>query len=305
MMKYVGNLRNILAFIILITILLTNTIVPIQQVQAQVDSYQVYLPAIFQGNQTLQDLCLPGNLQWLCLLNQYRTDAGLNPVTNFPDYSPALALHTNYLLLNPDQANFHDEYPNNPGYTDVGEDAGHQSNMARKASTDFQVQETMELWMKFSNHRFAMLHPDLTLSGFDLSCDNSICYSGLNVLGSLPPSYQVTEKNVDYPGDNQTGIPADIFPVTWAFYMPWWRLGCSSDDNDEVYLINADIYNQQNQKISITTTEPNHTDGVWDYKNQVVLTPDQPLLSGQTYRVEMAVRYQGQTYQHTWSFSTR
>ena len=52
MMKYAGNLRTILAFIVLVTILLTNTMVPIQQVQAQVDSYQIYLPAILKGNQT-------------------------------------------------------------------------------------------------------------------------------------------------------------------------------------------------------------------------------------------------------------
>ena len=268
MMKYAGNLRTILAFIVLVTILLTSTMVPIQQVQAQVDSYRVYLPAVLKGNQTSQDVCLPGDLQWLCLLNQYRTAAGLASVLPDLDYRAGLALHNNYLLLNPDQENFHLEYPSNPGYTEEGKIAGSQSNMAKKASTDFQVLETMDLWMKFSSHRYNMLHPDLTLSGFDLSCDNSNCYSGLNVLGSLPASYQVTEMNVRYPGDNQTGIPADIFPVTWGFYMPWTD---QEDDSDEVYLINADIYNQQNQKISITTTEPNHTDGAWDYKNQVSL----------------------------------
>lgn len=301
-MKFTGNLKTIPVLIVLVAILLTNTLVPTQQVQAQEGFYQVYFPLILQGNQTSPQVCLPGDLQWLCLLNQYRTAAGLNTVANFPDYSAALALHTNYLLLNPGQTDFHEEYPYNPGYTEEGEIAGSQSNMAWKASTDFQVQETMELWMKFSSHRYNMLHPDLEFSGFDLSCDTSNCASGLNVLGSLPLSYEVTEQNVYYPGDNQTGIPADIFPVTWGVYMPWTG---HEDDSDEVYLISADIFNQQNQKISITTTEPNHTDGVWNYKNQVVLTPNQSLLSNQTYRVEMTVSFHGQTFQHTWSFSTR
>lgn len=287
---------------LLVPIFLTNIIFPRQPVQAQTDPYRIYLPLITRENQSLQNPCLPGDLQWFCLLNQYRTAAGLNTVSHDSGFSSALALHTNYLLLNPDQTNFHIEDPSRPGYTLAGEVAGGQSNMARKASTDFQVIETMELWMKFSSHRFNMLHPDLIRSGFDLSCDTINCASGLNVLGSLPPSYQVTEKNVYYPGDNQTGIPADIFPVTWGFYMPWTG---SEDDGDEVYLISADIYNQQNQKISITTTEPNHTDNTWDYKNQVVLTPNQPLLSAHSYRVEMTVSFHGQTFQHTWSFSTR
>ncbi len=152
----------------------------------------------------------------------------------------------------------------NPGYTPEGATAGGQSNMAWKSSTNFQVLETMELWMMFSSHRFNMLHPDLIRSGFDLSCDDLNCASGLNVLGSLPFSYQVSEVNVIYPGENQIDIPAGIFPVTWGFYMPWTG---NEDDSDEVELIRGAIYDQHNQEIDITTSEPNHTDDAWDYKN--------------------------------------
>jgi hypothetical protein len=215
-------------------------------------------------------------------------------VSDDPDYDSALALHTNYLLLNPGQINFHEEDPAKPGYTSAGAAAGGSSNMAKKESTNFLVDETMGLWMKTPGHRYHMLHPNLSISGFDLSCDNFNCYSGLNVFRGLLSTPMAL--NVIYPGDNQTDIPADIFPVTWGFYVMPWFGDCIGAD-----LISGDIYNQQNQKISITRVSPDNC----DYRNQVILMPNQALLSNHTYRVEMTVRYQGQTLQRSWTFTTR
>lgn len=269
--------------------------------QAQSKNHTVYLPIIMHHNPAPPD-CLPSAEQWLCLFNQYRSAAGLSTLASNGTMSSDLALHTHYMLLNPEQESFHDEYPNEPGYTVLGETAGHQSNMAKKAGTSLGVKESLELWIGFPSHRYGMLHPDLTSSGFDLSCDLTNCFSGLNVLGSLPSSYLITSQNVVYPGDGQTGIPAVAFPVSWSFYMPW--VG-EEDDSDEVVLISGEIYDQNNQKLSVTWWQPNHDDDSWDYRNQVGLTPSQPLLSLHTYRVEMTVQFHGQTLQKSWHFTTR
>lgn len=282
----------------LVLIIVFHIFSPTASIRAQSnDNNTVYLPLIIQ-----QPACPTSSQQWLCLFNQYRSASGLSALMSNSTMSRDLALHTNYMLLNPDQANFHDEYSYNPGYTELGEVAGHESNMAKKAGTSLTVQESMELWIGFSSHRYHMLHPDLTSSGFDLSCDSANCFSGLNVMGSLPYSYQISNRNIIYPGDGQTGIPAVAFPVSWGFYMPW--VG-EEDDSDEVVLIAGEIYDQNNQKLSITRWQPNHNDGLWEYRNQVVLTPAQPLLSLHTYRVEMTVQFQGQTLQKSWHFTTR
>jgi hypothetical protein len=275
---------------------------PVQKTRAAID-HKVYLPLVMTGGVPSDNqLCPAGDQQWLCLLNQYRDAAAQPDVLVNANYADSLDLHTRYLLLNPGQTDLHAEYPSNPGYTPQGKEAGGQSNMSWKGSVDFTTTETMALWMGVATHRYNMLHPNLSASGYDLSCDGRNCAAGLNILGSLPLSYNISDTDVIYPGENQRGIPAVAFPVTWAFYMPWYG---TESDADEVDLISGEIYDQQNQKIGITRWEPNHTDGRWDYKNQVVLTPVEPLLSGQTYRVEITVRFRGETLQRNWSFSTR
>ena len=296
-----------LKFGLLLMAVFFSLAIPYHSVQAQAEPpFHIYLPAV--NNKGINNLVSPpancdsAANQWLCLLNQYRAAAGLAAVSEDPQDNSALQKHTRYLLLNPGQENLHTEYSQNPGYSEEGKEAGAQSNMAWKASTDFSVQETMELWMRFVGHRYNMLHPDLQSSGFDLNCDAQNCTSGLNILSGLPYSYQISTTNVIYPGENQRGIPAEIFPVTWAFFMPWTG---NESDQDEVVLLSGEIYDQQNQKIALTRSEPNHQDGIWEYKNQIILTPQAALKSGQTYRVELSVRFHGQVYQRNWSFSTR
>jgi len=262
---------------------------------AQAPTYTIYLPLVLQSQ-----TCPENDEQWLCLLNFYRMAATVSPVVAQDASNSSLALHTNYMLLNPDQASFHEEYPANPGYTEKGQQAGMASNMAKGFPPGFTIREAMQLWLKFPNHRYHMLHPNLISSGFDLSCNSQVCFSGLNVLSDIQLSGDTF--HVTYPGDFQSGVPAEIFPITWGIYRTW-QVGMG--DADEIRLVSAVIYNQQNQPIGITTAEPNHDDNAYEYRNQVVLTPVQALISQQTYRVEMTIRYLNQNYQRNWSFTTQ
>lgn len=275
---------------------------PLTTTQAQSGGTTIFLPLLLRQEITAAEACPPASEQWLCLLNEYRSAAGLGLVSHDPAMSSALDLHTHYLLLNPDQANFHLEFENMPGYTLVGKIAGGQSNMAKKAGTSLGVRESMDLWIGYPSHRYHMLHPDLVTSGFNLSCDTANCYSGLNIQGNLPPSYRITSANIVYPASGQTGIPAQTFPISWSFYMPWTG---QEGDAEEADLLSAQLFDQAGNPVAVTLSEPNHQDGLWEYRNQLVMTPVQPLLSQHTYRVEMSARYLGQVLTRSYSFTTR
>ncbi len=271
-------------------------------IQAQSNENTIYLPLVLQQESDPAQIYPPEAEQWLSLLNQYRSVAGLSRVSHDKAMSTALDLHTQYLLLNPAQVNFHEEYEDKSGYTPAGEIAGGQSNMAKKGGTTLSQQESMELWIGYPSHRYHILHPDLITSGFDLSCDLANCYSGLNIQGNLPPSYQISSVNVVYPASGQVDIPAVTFPISWSFYMPWTG---AEDDDQEADLLSGQLFDQNNQVVAVTLTEPNHSDGRWEYRNQLLMTPNQPLLSQHTYRVEMSARFLGQTLTRSYYFSTR
>lgn len=295
--KFNIMMRSLIIFVLFISILPLDK--PDVSAQEPDKSQVIYLPLI-NKNSTVS--CPEGPDQWLCLLNQYRAFAGINPVKVNDYFNYGLSLHTTYMLYNPTQSNIHTEYEEKPGYSNDGKIAASQSNMLKLlGATYLTTKQSIDLWMATPSHRYKMLHPDLAESGFYLKCDTDNCFSGLNILGSLPPSYLVNINEVIYPGDKQPGIPSTRYPITWGFYIPWTG---NETDSDEVRLVSAAIYDDKNQKISFTSSEPNHSDGVWDYNNQVILTPSTDLLPNNTYRVEMTVSFRGSNYSRSWSFTT-
>ena len=292
--KYI-LIRVLIIFLFLVSILPLEN----QKVVAQQPNNQVYLPIVIKADPVI---CPDGPDQWLCLLNYYRSIAGVNPVTQNGIYNDHIGLHTNYMLLNPTQANVHTEYVGNPGYSEEGKTAAGQSNMISLIGGVYLTpKQSIELWLATPNHRYHMLHPDLDQSGFDLSCDSKNCFSGLNILASLPRSFEIQKFDLVYPADKQQGIPASEFPISWSFYLPWTS---STNDNDEVRFVSATIRDSSNKSVSFTKAEPNHSDGAYEYINQVVLTPSENLTPGKIYSVNMTVSIQGKTYTKSWSFTT-
>jgi len=290
-------MRVLIIFVFFVSILPINK--PDVIAQEPDKSQVVYLPLVFKNSLTS---CPEVPEEWLCLMNYYRSIVGVIPVTQNNTYNSSISLHTNYMLLNPTQENMHTEFVGNPGYTDAGKAAASQSNMIKLIGGTYLTQkQSIDLWMATPNHRYNMLHPDLSQSGFSKICDNKNCFSGLNILGSIPISYQVQYKNLIYPGDQQQGVLASSYPITWGFYMPWTS---ATNDSDEVRFVSAAIKDKNNRSIAYTKTEPDHSDGVWDYNNQVVITPTVDFLPAQTYWVEMTVLYQGRNYSKSWSFTT-
>ncbi|PKO05498.1 MAG: hypothetical protein CVU41_12780 [Chloroflexi bacterium HGW-Chloroflexi-3] len=264
-------------------------ILPIERpgVVAQVPdkSQVVYLPLVFK-NSTVS--CPEGPDQWLCLFNAYRVTAGLNPVSQNTDLSYGLDVHTNYLIKCPKQAevNMHEETVCE-GWTALGRSAGAESNMVWNPGPNYSVKQSVDIWIQFARHRYGMLHPDLSQSGFDLSCNSNYCAAGINVLAGLEPK---SIREVVYPAENQIGFPKTEFPITWAFYT---TLSVSTINVDSIKLVD-----KNGNLVQGTTTIYN------DYVKEVVFTPETSLLPNQNYYIEMKIKIDGNPKFRSWSFTT-
>lgn len=167
--------RKIIYTILVLSLLLSIiTTASSRTVLAQQSQYVVYLPLVSKNN-----------LEWLNVFNQYRKAAGLNPVVANDSMTYGLSLHVKYMLLNPDQDDWHTEYPGRPGYTSAGELAANQSNMLWTNNLKYTEKQSIDLWMGSPGHRALMLNPDLVESGFYLECNAIHCFAGLNVLGGI------------------------------------------------------------------------------------------------------------------------
>ncbi len=293
--------------------MLTLTPLPQAQVFAQTsdepNQHQIYLPLVINGgssNPVKNDDCDPSSEEWLCRLNQYRGLANLPSVAADDTMTSAVEKHDQYLVRNGDKiqagliTNFHYEDPDNPGYTPEGCEAGEQSNIVWYPGSGYSVEQAIDIWMTYYKHRYGMYHPDFQASGFDLTCSDQYCAASLNVTGSLPASYNFSEMNITYPLAGQTGLHIAT-DITWAFYRPW--LGQATDAN-EVYFVAGSITDAAGNALAFTVDEPDHTNRIDDYRNQVALLPVEDLQNNHTYQVSLTVRSKGQIFTKHWSFTT-
>ncbi|MBW6474163.1 MAG: hypothetical protein K0B14_13640 [Anaerolineaceae bacterium] len=277
-------MRVLIIFVFLVSILPIDK--PDVIAQEPDESQFVYLPLVFK-NSTVS--CPEGPDQWLCLFNQYRVTAGLNPVTQNKSYSDGLDLHTTYLINCPKQAdeNMHEETECN-GWTEAGRKAGGESNMVWNPGPNYTVKQSIDIWIQFARHRYGMLHPDLTQSGYDLSCDSKNCAAGLNVLAGLQLSKSTTE--VIYPAENQIEFPKSNYPITWAFY--------TTSSFSSINIVSIKLVDQNGNSVQGTSTIFN------DYVKEVVFTPNTALLPNHNYSIEMKIKIDGNPKTRSWSFTT-
>lgn len=233
---------------------------------------------------------LPTN--WLDRLNYYRGVAGLPPVPESAGFSADLAKHVNYMLLNvPAEGLWHGETPGRPGYTPEGDQAAAESNLywyPSGASYGANPAMAIDGWMASIKHRYGMLHPDLTLTGFSFGCDSKNCGAGLNVIGGIVWDSNPKPNGIVYPGAGQKDVNTDI-TITWQFYLA-----------PTVVLKSASLKDSNGQSIAITTTQP--ADG--DYFNMVSVKPQSSLSNGRTYVASITVQLGSSELSQTWNFST-
>lgn len=254
------------------------------------DEYCVYLPIVARAYPV--DTTNPPQ-NWLGRFNLYRAAAGLPPVTEDASYSADLAKHVNYMLLNPDDI-WHGETPGRPGYTPEGAQAAAESNLwfTGPNTTDATA---IDVWMGSMHHRYGMLRPELTTTGYASGCNSQHCGFVLNVLRGLNGDNTVTN-GVVYPGPDQRGVRTTD-SISWQF-DPYWGPDYAST-NPLAILASAVLCDSEGESVPITTSTPD------SYFNMVTATPDEPLAPGTTYAIEMVVNLGSQQLSRTWSFTTR
>ena len=144
---------------------------------------------------------IPRAADWLTSVNYFRAMAGLPAVTEDLSLSPGALNHSCYMLLN-DIA--HDEIPGNPGYTESGDSAGNNGNVAVSSATGLTNRSFVELWMTGPFHAIGVLRSNLQRVGFG-QCENTATarwHSGatLDILHGLGPK-QPLGAPVLFPGD--------------------------------------------------------------------------------------------------------
>lgn len=105
---------------------------------------------------------------WLGVVNAYRAMSNLGALVENPTWSAEAELHSRYMLLN---GITHEERRGNPGYTEGGDRAGRNGNVATSSNPDATARRFVELWMTGPFHAIGVLRHDLTTTGFGLARD--------------------------------------------------------------------------------------------------------------------------------------
>jgi uncharacterized protein YkwD len=140
---------------------------------------------------------------WLDIVNGYRRQAGLVPVTADPKGAAGARASSCYMIRN-DIA--HDQIKGLPGYTRAGAAAAQASNLAVSAEARTPDRRMIDLWMTGPFHAIGILRPNLRTVAYG-RCEGTgplwRTAATLNVLDGLVPAPRPATPVV-WPGNNTT-----------------------------------------------------------------------------------------------------
>lgn len=238
-------------------------------------------------------------------VNELRRAAGVPPVELDATLSKGCQSHAKYLNLN--RANgairgmgAHSEQEGLPGYTEAGAAAAVNSVIAPRRG----LSEAVDAWMSTLYHRIPMLRPNLVRIG--LGWEGG--YAVMDVINGLigdephPVAYPAEgQKNVPtlFPNELPDPIPAGAtrpagYPVTLQFPF----------DSEEVTGVKAAFMDVSGKAVPFHLSSPEHPANAFPQQNTICVIPARRLAPGATYKVRVAGTFQGETFEHEWSFTT-
>ncbi|MBG7605438.1 MAG: hypothetical protein IZT58_12505, partial [Actinobacteria bacterium] len=157
------------------------------------------LPAVTPG---VAEAAGPGDYDWVGIVNTYRAQSGLAPITANASWSAGAVNHSCWMLLN---GIAHDEAPGTPGYTTAGDQAGNSGNVAVSSVAAATPRNHIDLWMAGPFHAIGILRPSLTQAGYGLC--------------SSPPNPSTTPwksgGTLDVVRGNNWGAPKPATPIVF------------------------------------------------------------------------------------------
>jgi len=153
-------------------------------------------------------LASPADDDWLGVVNVYRVQSGLAPVTEVPEWSAGAVNHSCWMMLN---TIAHDEAPGTPGYTVDGDAAGNNGNVAVSSSSSASARSHVDLWMSGPFHAIGILRSSLRQTGYGRCTSPPNPTKGtwrsagtLDVIRGLDRAAPRPSSPVVFPGDGAT-----------------------------------------------------------------------------------------------------
>lgn len=258
---------------------------------------------------------------WLQYVNQFRAQANLPALTESSDWSYGGGLHGRYMVK--EVVISHTEDPTSPWYTDEGNAAGQNGNIAVSGYATAPDEYAIDIWMSGAFHAVAILDPQLQQTGFG-SYREAVSTSWkmgatLDVkrgLGDVPPAVSfpvffpqdggftwLTAYNGNEFPNPLASCPGYVAPSGPPILLQLGSGNLSPTVTDHSFSqgdtpLEHCIFNET------TYTNPNINDQnsariILNLRDAVVLMPRWPLSLGEAYTVSITA--DGSTY--TWSFS--
>jgi uncharacterized protein YkwD len=156
------------------------------------------------------------NTNWLTVVNLYRTLLKLQALEEDPALSQGCLNHAKYLVTNYESKLaggwnpgplMHTEDESKPGYTPDGIKAARASDVMfqppGKYTDDQRMTRAIESWVAGPFHRPSLVNPDLRLVGFGQYCGQRICAAALDWRSELEPAT---------PGGHAYATPIEVPP---------------------------------------------------------------------------------------------
>ena len=236
---------------------------------------------------------------WLDRVNLYRSQAGLDPVSERADLSSDAVAHSRWMVLNGTVA--HSETPGTPGYSNAGNASGGRSNVYGTTLASARDVSAVDGWVTGPFHAVGFLTPSLIEVGYGSYRDPGASYirmaASLDIYGAAREWNKTAGQPYTWPGDGSV-VPVRSHINEW----PSPTTHCPGHRGLPVIAFFETSVNVTNHTFTTGDQQPvDHCvfDGT-DYKNPdgnarnlgrsilgganaVVLMPDEPLLPGEQY----------------------
>lgn len=279
-------------FVFYIGLILLTSLAPLQGISRPVTAAtldkQVFLPISIKSQNFAK---LPN--EWLVLVNQYRSSAGVPTVTEDLTLSDNCYQHARYMAENNDLT--HNQDPSLPYASPAGQICAQHGDAwlgAAYSQPIWTVSDSVNGWLGSVGHRLWMLYPTTSIFGYGFyTADNNRAAAALDVLSRAEFRKDAAYKGwpVRYPAPDETGIPSVKFPIT----VNWSYIG------DTPQLNSASLTAVGGGAVSI------HADAALPGNHKgIQILPDVSLKPNTHYEVSVSGSYGGQSFSYTWQFTT-
>ncbi|EKD78248.1 MAG: SCP-like protein extracellular [uncultured bacterium] len=282
---------------------------------------------IAQLRSTTTVISEPTGSDVLDYLGAARLSAGMLPVKRNTSLDYGCALHAEYMRLNDEMT--HDEDASKPGYTEEGAAAGVQSVITYQF--DNSMISALDLWLEAPYHRFSLLYPEFTSTGWAMSdalyyneyynkyfaCLNSIAGTEFDSSGyDKNVTYWDYDNHepIPYPGVNQLNVPIlfhgneepDPLEALGGTYPTGYAVSLIFPVGNTITDANVTLVDENgNNHPGYLRTPYEEDDPNASYQgNAVLFMAEDPFDYGTTYTATVTATRDGEAYEKTWSFRT-